>query len=321
MNLKQQELVKTTEVRLEKMRETVDEKLQTTLEKRLGESFKLVSERLEAVQKGLGEMQNLAHGVGDLKKVLSNVKTRGVLGEIQLGNILEQIMSPEQYDKDVRTKRGSNDHVEFAIKLPGKDHQGNEVYLPIDAKFPQEDYIRLQEAYDSADLAAIEQAKKSLVRSIKNFAKSIRDKYIDPPFTTDFGILFLPIEGLFAELVRQPELVAILQRDYKIIITGPTTLAAMLNSLQMGFKTLAIQKRSSEVWDILGAVKTEFSKFGGVLEKAQKKITEANKELDTLVGTRTRMMMSKLRKVEELPSSNIQDEVDLLEDLNEKEEV
>ena len=304
MNVKQQELVKTTEVRLEKMRETVDEKLQTTLEKRLGESFKLVSERLEAVQKGLGEMQNLAHGVGDLKKVLSNVKTRGVLGEIQLGNILEQIMSPEQYDKDVRTKRGSNDHVEFAIKLPGKDHQGKEVYLPIDAKFPQEDYIRLQEAYDSADLAAIEQAKKSLVRSIKNFAKSLRDKYIDPPYTTDFGILFLPIEGLFAELVRQPELVAILQRDYKIIITGPTTLAAMLNSLQMGFKTLAIQKRSSEVWDILGAVKTEFSKFGGVLEKAQKKITEANKELDTLVGTRTRVMMSKLRKVEELPSGS-----------------
>jgi len=319
MNVKQQELVKTTEVRLEKMRETVDEKLQTTLEKRLGESFKLVSERLEAVQKGLGEMQNLAHGVGDLKKVLSNVKTRGVLGEIQLGNILEQIMSPEQYDKDVRTKRGSNDHVEFAIKLPGKDHQGKEVYLPIDAKFPQEDYIRLQEAYDSADLAAIEQAKKSLVRSIKNFAKSIRDKYIDPPYTTDFGILFLPIEGLFAELVRQPELVAILQRDYKIIITGPTTLAAMLNSLQMGFKTLAIQKRSSEVWDILGAVKTEFSKFGGVLEKAQKKITEANKELDTLVGTRTRMMMSKLRKVEELPSATLQDEVDLLEDLNDNE--
>ena len=319
MNVKQQELVKTTEVRLEKMRETVDEKLQTTLEKRLGESFKLVSERLEAVQKGLGEMQNLAHGVGDLKKVLSNVKTRGVLGEIQLGNILEQIMSPEQYDKDVRTKRGSNDHVEFAIKLPGKDHQGKEVYLPIDAKFPQEDYIRLQEAYDSADLAAIEQAKKSLVRSIKNFAKSIRDKYIDPPNTTDFGILFLPIEGLFAELVRQPELVAILQRDYKIIITGPTTLAAMLNSLQMGFKTLAIQKRSSEVWDILGAVKTEFSKFGGVLEKAQKKITEANKELDTLVGTRTRVMMSKLRKVEELPSASLQDEVDLLEDLNDNE--
>ncbi len=319
MNVKQQELVKTTEVRLEKMRETVDEKLQTTLEKRLGESFKLVSERLEAVQKGLGEMQNLAHGVGDLKKVLSNVKTRGVLGEIQLGNILEQIMSPEQYDKDVRTKRGSNDHVEFAIKLPGKDHEGKEVYLPIDAKFPQEDYIRLQEAYDSADLAAIEQAKKSLVRSIKNFAKSIRDKYIDPPYTTDFGILFLPIEGLFAELVRQPELVAILQRDYKIIITGPTTLAAMLNSLQMGFKTLAIQKRSSEVWDILGAVKTEFSKFGGVLEKAQKKITEANKELDTLVGTRTRVMMSKLRKVEELPSASLQDEVDLLEDLNDNE--
>jgi DNA recombination protein RmuC len=303
MALKQDELVKSTELKLEKMRETVDEKLHKTLEERLGQSFKLVSERLEAVQKGLGEMQSLANGVGDLKKVLSNVKTRGVLGEIQLGNILEQIMAPEQYEANVKTKQGSNDHVEFAIKLPGKDDEGKEVYLPIDAKFPQEDYVRLQTAYDEGDIAGIETANKALVQSVKKFAKDIRDKYIDPPNTTDFGIMFLPIEGLFAEIVRQPEVVALLQREYKIIVTGPTTLAAMLNSLQMGFKTLAIQKRSSEVWQILGAVKTEFGKFGEVLEKAQKKINEANKELDNLVGTRTRLLMSKLKKVEELPSS------------------
>jgi DNA recombination protein RmuC len=303
---KQDELVKSTELKLEKMRETVDEKLHKTLEERLGQSFKIVSERLEAVQKGLGEMQSLANGVGDLKKVLSNVKTRGVLGEIQLENILEQLLAPEQYDRNVKTKKGSNDHVEFAIKLPGKDDQGQEVYLPIDAKFPQEDYVRLQAAYEEGDLAAIDAANKALVRSVKTFAKSIRDKYIDPPFTTDFGILFLPIEGLFAEIVRQPDLVAQLQREYKIIVTGPTTLAAMLNSLQMGFKTLAIQKRSSEVWQVLGAVKTEFNKFGGVLEKAQKKINEANKELDTLVGTRTRMMLSKLKTIEQLPVEDTQ---------------
>ncbi|MEN9993722.1 MAG: hypothetical protein RL762_379 [Bacteroidota bacterium] len=306
MALRQGELIKSTEAKLEKMRETVDEKLHKTLEERLGQSFKLVSERLEAVQKGLGEMQNLASGVGDLKKVLSNVKTRGVLGEIQLGNILEQIMAPEQYEANVKTKKGSNDHVEFAIKLPGKDDLGQEVYLPIDAKFPQEDYVRLQTAYDSADLAGIDSASKALSASIKKFAKDIRDKYIDPPHTTDFGIMFLPLEGLFAEVVRQPELVAILQREYKIIVTGPTTLAAMLNSLQMGFKTLAIQKRSSEVWQILGAVKTEFTKFGGVLEKARKKISEADDELEKLVTTRTNVMLTKLRKVEELPSAESQ---------------
>jgi DNA recombination protein RmuC len=311
MASKQDELVKSTELKLEKMRETVDEKLHKTLEERLGQSFKLVSERLEAVQKGLGEMQNLANGVGDLKKVLSNVKTRGVLGEIQLGNILEQIMAPEQYEANVKTKQGSNDLVEYAIKLPGKDDAGKEVYLPIDAKFPQEDYVRLQTAYDLGDIAGIDAANKALVQSIKKFAKDIRDKYLDPPFTTDFGIMFLPIEGLFAEVVRQPELVALLQREFKIIVTGPTTLAAMLNSLQMGFKTLAIQKRSSEVWLILGAVKTEFGKFGDVLEKAQKKINEANKELDNLVGTRTRLMLSKLKKVEELPVS---DSVKILDD-------
>ena len=307
MALKQDKLVETTGERLEKMRETVDEKLSKTLEERLGQSFKIVSERLEAVQKGLGEMQSLASGVGDLKKVLTNVKTRGVLGEIQLGNILEEIMAPEQYDQNVKTKKGSEAHVEFAIKLPGKDASGDSVYLPIDAKFPQEDFIRLQAAYDEADPVAIDKANKALMRSIKNFAKDIREKYIDPPNTTDFGIMFLPIEGLFAEVARQPEMITMLQREYKIIVTGPTTLAAMLNSLQMGFKTLAIQKRSSEVWKILGAVKTEFGKFGGVLEKAQKKITEANNELDQLVGTRTRMMFSKLKGVEELPASKEED--------------
>ena len=310
MTLKQEKLIQTTNERLEKMRETVDEKLHKTLEERLGRSFKLVSDRLEAVQKGLGEMQNLASGVGDLKKVLSNVKTRGVLGEIQLGNILEQIMAPEQYDENVKTKSGSDAHVEFAIKLPGKEVSGKEVYLPIDAKFPQEDFIRLQAAYDLGDPVAVDKANKDLMRSIKNFAKDIREKYIDPPNTTDFGIMFLPIEGLFAEVARQPEMITMLQREYKIIVTGPTTLAAMLNSLQMGFKTLAIQKRSSEVWKILGAVKTEFGKFGGVLEKAQKKITEANNELDTLVGTRTRMMFSKLKGVEELPAPDTEESLD-----------
>ena len=318
MAQKQDELVKSTEKKLEKMRETVDEKLHKTLEERLGQSFQLVSDRLEAVQKGLGEMQSLASDVGDLKNVLGNVKTRGVLGEIQLGNILEQIMAPEQYEANVKTKQGSNDHVEFAIKLPGRDDYGKEVYLPVDAKFPQENYVRLQEAYDDNNQESINESRKALVQSIKKFARDIRDKYIDPPNTTDFGIMFLPVEGLFAEVVRQPDLIALLQREYKIIITGPTTLAAMLNSLQMGFKTLAIQKRSSEVWDILGAVKTEFGKFGGVLDKAQKKINEANRELDNLVGTRTRIMMSKLKKVEVLPSANAKSILpDSLENKNE----
>jgi DNA recombination protein RmuC len=302
MNRKQDELVKSTEQKLEKMRETVDEKLHKTLEERLGQSFKIVSEQLQAVQKGLGEMQNLATGVGDLKKVLTNVKTRGVLGEIQLGNILEQILAPEQYASNVKTKSSTNDHVEYAIRLPGKDDAGKEVFLPVDAKFPQEDYTRLQLAYDQGDSQAVEAAQKALNAAIKKFARDIRDKYIDPPYTTDFGIMFLPVEGLYAEIARQPDLIAILQRDFKIIITGPTTLAAMLNSLQMGFKTLAIQKRSSEVWEILGAVKTEFSKFGGVLEKAQKKLNEANSELDKLVTTRTNKINVKLRQVQELPA-------------------
>lgn len=300
MKIKQDEMIKTTELRLERMRETVDEKLHKTLEERLGKSFEMVTQQLLVVQKGLGEMQNIASGVGDLKKVLSNVKTRGVLGEIQLGNILEEIMSREQYDTNVKTKKGSDAIVEFAIKLPGKENNEGAVYLPIDAKFPQEDYVRLQTAYEAGDPVAVELSLKALLQAVKKFAKDISSKYIDPPNTTDFGIMFLPIEGLFAEVVRQPDMIAFLQREYKIVVTGPTTLAAMLNSLQMGFKTLAIQERSSEVWNVLAAVKKEFNTFGGVLEKAQKKLNEANNEIENLVGTRTRIMQSKLKNVEQL---------------------
>ena len=296
----QEQMIKTTEIRLEKMRETVDEKLHKTLEERLGKSFELVTQQLQKVSKGLGEMQHLASGVGDLKKVLSNVKTRGVLGEIQLGNILEQILAPDQYQANVKTKKDSDAIVEFAVKLPGKTNHETPVFLPIDAKFPQEDYVRLQSAYEAGDTVAIEISVKALLQSIKKFARDISSKYIDPPHTTDFGIIFLPFEGLFAEVVRHPDLIAVLQRDYKIVVTGPTTLAAMLNSLQMGFKTLAIQKRSSEVWNVLASVKKEFNTFGGVLEKAQRKINEANNEIETLVGTRTRIMQSKLKNVEQL---------------------
>jgi len=290
-----------TNDKLEKMRATVDEKLHKTLEERLSQSFKIVSERLELVHKGLGEMQTLAVGVGDLKKVLSNVKTRGVLGEIQLGNILEQILTPEQYAKNVATKKDSRDNVEFAIKLPGKDDSGEPVYLPIDSKFPIEDYHVLMNAYEHGEAITIENAAKLFENKIKSFAKDIRDKYIDPPYTTDFGIMFLPVEGLYAEVVRRTSLIEVLQRDFKIIITGPTTLAAILNSLQMGFKTLAIEKRSSEVWKILGAVKTEFERFGGVLKKAREKIDQAGAEIDDLVGTRTRQIQRKLKNVQELP--------------------
>lgn len=300
MKLKQEEMIKTTELRLERMRETVDEKLHKTLEDRLGKSFDSVSKQLLEVQKGLGEMQSIASGVGDLKRVLTNVKTRGVLGEIQLGNILEEIMSRDQYETNVKTKKGSDAIVEFAIKLPGRNVNDSPVFLPIDAKFPQEDYARLQTAYELGDSVAVEQSMKALLLAIKKFAKDIANKYIDPPNTTDFGIMFLPIEGLFAEVIRQPDMITFLQREYKIVITGPTTLAAMLNSLQMGFKTLAIQKRSSEVWNVLASVKKEFNTFGGVLEKAQKKINEANNEIENLVGTRTRMMQSKLKNVEQL---------------------
>ena len=300
MKLKQEEMIKTTELRLERMRETVDEKLHKTLEERLGKSFDSVSKQLLEVQKGLGEMQSIASGVGDLKRVLTNVKTRGVLGEIQLGNILEEIMSRDQYETNVKTKKGSDAIVEFAIKLPGRNVNDSPVFLPIDAKFPQEDYARLQTAYEAGNSVAVEQSMKALLLAIKKFAKDIANKYIDPPNTTEFGIMFLPIEGLFAEVIRQPDMITFLQREYKIVITGPTTLAAMLNSLQMGFKTLAIQKRSSEVWNVLASVKKEFNTFGGVLEKAQKKINEANNEIENLVGTRTRMMQSKLKNVEQL---------------------
>lgn len=294
----QNELVSTTENKLEKMRETVDEKLQSTLEKRLGESFKLVSDRLELVHKSLGEMHNLAVGVGDLKKVLSNVKTRGTLGEIQLERILEQLLTKDQYDVNVATKKGSRDNVEFAIKLPGKDNTSEVVYLPIDSKFPLDVYHNLLDTYDSGDSKLIEEGYKKLEAAIKKCAKDIRDKYIDPPNTTDFAIMFLPIEGLYAEVVRRTNLMEVLQREYRINITGPTTLAALLNSLQMGFRTLAIEKRSSEVWQVLGAVKTEFKKFETVLEATQKKLNSASTELDKLVGTRTKQINRKLSSVE-----------------------
>lgn len=299
-NEKFTELTKSTEDNLEKMRVTVDEKLQSTLEKRLGESFKMVSERLEQVHQGLGEMQNLASGVGDLKKVLSNTKTRGVLGEVQLERILEQFLSPEQYEKNVITKKGSRETVEFAIKLPGKDYDNETIYLPLDAKFPLEVYNKLLDAYDNQDQAAIDVAAKNLEKFIKKSAKDIRDKYIDPPNTTDFGLMFLPTEGLYAEVLKNQNLVEMVQRDYKINITGPTTLVALLNSLQMGFRSLAIEKHSSEVWKILGAVKTEFAKFETVLNSAQNKLNQASSEIDKLVGTRTRQINRKLKNVDKL---------------------
>lgn len=290
--------------KLEQMRETVDEKLHKTLEERLGQSFRLVSKQLESVHEGLGEMKKLATGVGDLKKVLSNVKTKGVLGEYQLENILEQILSPEQYSKNVKTKERSSNFVEFAIKLPGKGDADKPVWLPLDSKFPTEDYNMLIDAYDKAETDLIEKAKKNLADKIIRFAKDISSKYIDPPNTTDFAIMFLPIEGLYAEVLQNVNLFEVLQRDYKIIITGPTTLSALLNSLQMGFRTLAIEKRSSEVWKVLGAVKKEFGKFGTVLEKAQDKIQKAGKDLDQLVGTRTRAIERQLKGVEELPEKD-----------------
>jgi DNA recombination protein RmuC len=287
--------------KLEQMRATVDEKLQTTLEKRLGESFKQVSERLEQVYKGLGEMRNLATGVGDLKKVLTNVKTRGTWGEIRLSHILEQILTPDQYAVNVATKKNSNERVEFAIKLPGQDADKQKVvWMPIDSKFPQEDYQRLMDAQEAADKELAEKSVKNLAMRIKAEAKYIKEKYIDPPNTTDFGIMFLPVEGLYAEVLRQPGLCDTLQRDYRIVVTGPTTLAALLNSLQMGFRTLAIEKRSSDVWELLGVVKTEFGKFGDVLAKTKKKLKEASNTISQ-AEVRTRAIERNLRKVEEVP--------------------
>ena len=286
--------------KLEEMRATVDEKLHSTLEKRLSESFNLVSERLKQVHEGLGEMKNLATGVGDLKKVLSNVKTRGILGEIQLGNILENILSSGQYERNVMVKEGSTESVEYAIKLPGGERP---VYLPIDSKFPMEIYHRLLDAYEQGNQEDIQKAYRDVENTIKNYARDISSKYINPPDTTDFGILFLPVEGLYAEVVRQTSLFELLQRDYRITITGPSTLAAFLNSLQMGFRTLAIQKRTGEVWNILTAVKREFDKFGEVLKKAQDKIEGAGKDIETLVGTRTRQIQSRLRSIEGMPEA------------------
>ena len=293
--------------KLEQMRQTVDEKLQKTLEDRISQSFKLVSEQLKQVYEGLGEMQTLAAGVGDLKKVLSNVKTRGILGEVQLSAILEQILLPEQYETNVATVPGSAERVEFAVLLPGDEN--NKVYLPIDAKFPADGYSRLADAYDNGNPEEITNAYKELERTIKGFAKSIHDKYISPPYTTDFGILFLPFEGLYAEVVRHG-LIESLQRDYKINIAGPTTMAALLNSLQMGFKTLAIQQRSGEVWKVLGAVKTEFDKFGGVLQSAQSRIEQVNNDLDQLIGVRTRKIQLKLRSVDALTQTQTQETLD-----------
>ncbi len=304
---------------LEEMRKTVDEKLQTTLEKRLSESFKQVSERLEQVHKGLGEMQNIATGVGDLKKVLSNVKTRGILGEYQLANILEQILAPEQYGKNVATKKGSQANVEYAIKLPGKSND-EEVWMPIDSKFPLETYNILLSATEEGDVELIEKAQKQLLKTIESFAKDISRKYIDPPHTTDFGIMFLPVESLYAEVLRHPGLFETLQRKYKITVTGPTTLSALLNSLQMGFRTLAVQKRSSEVWDILKAVKFEFNEFSCVLAKVHKQIDTASTTLEKLRTTRTNVLERKLRNVEIFSASEASEVLELQsnEDVDEK---
>ncbi len=300
------------EKKLEEMRTTVDEKLHSTLEKRLGESFKLVSDRLDLVHKGLGEMQNLAIGVGDLKKVLSNVKDRGTWGEIQLGNLLEQVLTTEQYAKNVKTKTGSNAIVEFAIKLPGKNELKDDiVWLPIDAKFPLEDYQRLVEAKEKADLSLIENNTKKLVNSIKIAAKDIANKYLDPPNTTDFAFMFLPIESLYAEVLSIPGLFDTIQKEYKVNIAGPANFVAVLNSLQMGFKTLAIEKRSSEVWKLLSAVKTEFSKFGNILDNTQKKLDLASKSIGE-ASRKTRTIERKLSNVHELPSE--ENQINLLEE-------
>lgn len=289
--------------KLDKMREVVDEKLHATLEKRLGQSFKIVSDRLEQVHKGLGEMQNLATGVGDLKKVLTNVKTRGTWGEIQLGNLLEQMLSPDQFQANVKIKPSSQDYIEFAVKLPGKDSQDMPLWLPIDAKYPQEAYQRLVDAQDQVSVESIQIARKEIETSIKKEAKTINEKYIHPPYSTDFAIMFLPIESLYAEVLRFPGLHQIIQQKYRVLIAGPTTLAALLNSLQMGFRTLSVEKRSSEVWKLLSTVKVEFEKFGGILEKTKKKLEEASNTIDT-AASKSRNISRKLNKVEALPDSS-----------------
>ena len=306
MNRQQDILVKSTEKRLDEMRLMVEEKLQKTLNERIGQSFELVRTQLENVQKGLGEMKTLAEDVGGLKKVLGNVKTRGTFGEIQLSALLEQMLSPEQYEANVKTRKNATEFVEFAIKLPGKDNGKDVVYLPIDAKFPKDVYEQYIDAYEEGDASLIESTSKQLEITVKRMAKDIRDKYIEPPYTTDFAILFLPFESIYAEVIRRTALIETLQKDFKVVVTGPTTLGAILNSLQMGFRTLAIQKRTSEVWSVLGAVKTEFGKFGGMLEKVQKNLQNAGDQLEEVMGKRTRAIERKLRQVEALPTEESQ---------------
>ena len=302
MNRQQDILVKSTEKRLDDMRLMVEEKLQKTLNERIGQSFELVRTQLENVQRGLGEMKTLAEDVGGLKKVLGNVKTRGTFGEVQLAALLEQMLSPEQYEANVKTRKNATEFVEFAIKLPGKDNGKDAVYLPIDAKFPKDVYEQYVDAYEEGDTSLIDSTSRQLETTVKRMAKDIHDKYIEPPFTTDFAIMFLPFENIYAEVIRRTALIETLQKDYKIVVTGPTTLGAILNSLQMGFRTLAIQKRTSEVWSVLGAVKTEFGKFGGMLEKVQKNLQNAGDQLEEVMGKRTRAIERKLRQVEALPA-------------------
>jgi len=310
------EMREANEKKLEEMRRTVDEKLQGTLEKRLGESFKLVREQLDAVHKGLGEMQSLATGVGDLKNVLTNVKVRGTWAEYQLGAILEQVLTPEQFDRNVATHENSSERVEFAIRLPGRSDDPNDcVWLPIDSKFPQEDYIRLTEASKSADAEAVAQSTRELMRSVTQSAKTIAEKYLNPPRTTDFAVLYLPTEGLYAEVLRQPGMVSQLQQDYRVVVSGPTTIAALLNSLRLGFRSLAIEQQASEVWQVLAAVKTEFGKFGLVLDKVKSQLQTASNTIEK-TQTRTRAMTRKLQKVEQLPSGESDELLEFLPEDN-----
>ena len=306
------EMREANEKKLEEMRRTVDEKLQGTLEKRLGESFKVVREQLDAVHKGLGEMQNLATGVGDLKNVLTNVKVRGTWAEYQLEAILEQVLTPDQFDRNVATREDSSERVEFAIRLPGRSDDPNDcVWLPIDSKFPQEDYLRLSEAAQSADAEAVAQSTRELLRSITQSAKTIAEKYLNPPQTTDFAVLYLPTEGLYAEVLRQPGLVSQLQQDYRVVVSGPTTIAALLSSLRLGFRSLAIEQQASEVWQVLGAVKTEFGRFGDVLAKVKKQLATASNTIES-TERRTRAMARTLRKVEQLPGAESDELLELL---------
>ena len=320
MTRQQEQLVKSTEKRLDEMRIMVEEKLQKTLNERIGQSFELVRTQLENVQQGLGEMKNLAQDVGGLKRVLTNVKTRGTFGEVQLAALLEQMLSPEQYEANVKTKKKGTEFVEFAVKLPGKEDGLECVYLPIDAKFPKDAYEQYLDAYESGNVEAINATSRQLETIIKKMARDIRDKYLDPPYTTDFGIMFLPFENIYAEVIRRTSLVEQLQREFRVMVTGPTTLGAILNSLQMGFRTLAIEKRSSEVWTVLAAVKTEFGKFGGMLQKVQNNLETASTQLDEVIGRRTRVIERKLKTIEELPADQSSSILALGDALQDEEE-